>query len=314
MEQIVNKLNLSKEEWLHYRRSGIGGSDAGAIAGLNPYKSPISVYLDKTGQIEPVEQTDAMYWGTVLEKVVADEFTIRTNMKVRKNNTILRSEEHPFMIANIDRVVVGAAEGLECKTTNAFNNDLWKNGSIPDVYMAQVQHYMAVTGFEAWWIAVLIGGNDFRYKRVERDDDFIAMLIQLEEDFWINHVQAGVMPDVDGTSASSEIIKQMFPDAIRDTQVMLPDYAEGTVMDYLASAAREKEYADRKDACANVLKMLIGDKETGLTESFAINWKSVSSSRFDSKAFQKAQPELYRQYSKESPSRRFTIKTIEEVK
>ena len=310
MEQVVDRRKISYQEWLNYRRSGIGGSDAGAIAGLNPYKSSISVYLDKTGQIEPVEQTDAMYWGTVLEKVVADEFTTRTNLKVRKNNTILRSEEYPFMIANIDRVVAGVQEGLECKTTNVFNKDLWKNGSIPDVYMAQVQHYMAVTGFQAWWIAVLIGGNDFRYKRVERDDEFINLLIQLEQNFWLNHVEPQVMPEVDGSTASNEIINKMFPETTKNSIVKLPDDAKTLIESFLENSALEEKYSNLKDECGNKIKLLMEQNEQGIIGNYVVNWKQVKSKKFDTKSFEKENPELHHKYCKESSYRRFTVKSI----
>lgn len=310
MEQVVDRRKISYQEWLNYRRSGIGGSDAGAIAGLNPYKSSMSVYLDKTGQIEPVEQTDAMYWGTVLEKVVADEFTTRTNLKVRKNNTILRSEEYPFMIANIDRVVAGVQEGLECKTTNVFNKDLWKNGSIPDVYMAQVQHYMAVTGYQAWWVAVLIGGNDFRYKRVERDDEFINLLVQLEQNFWCNHVEPQIMPEVDGSSASNEIINKMFPETTKNSIIKLPDDAKTLIESFLENSALADKYSTLKDECGNKIKLLMEQNEQGIIGNYVVNWKQVKSKKFDTKSFEKENPELHHNYCKESAYRRFTVKSI----
>ena len=310
MEQVVDRRKISYQEWLNYRRSGIGGSDAGAIAGLNPYKSSISVYLDKTGQIEPVEQTDAMYWGTVLEKVVADEFTTRTNLIVRKNNTILRSEEYPFMIANIDRVVAGVQEGLECKTTNVFNKDLWKNGSIPDVYMAQVQHYMAVTGYQAWWVAVLIGGNDFRYKRVERDDEFINLLVQLEQNFWCNHVEPQIMPEVDGSSASNEIINKMFPETTKNSIIKLPDDAKTLIESFLENSALADKYSTLKDECGNKIKLLMEQNEQGIIGNYVVNWKQVKSKKFDTKSFEKENPELHHNYCKESAYRRFTVKSI----
>src|SRR5690606_30783967 len=127
------------------------------------------------------------------------EFSLRTGLKVRRRNAILQHQQYEWMIANIDREVVGVREGLECKTTSAFNAGEWKNDEIPAPYIVQCQHYMAVTGYSAWWIAVLIGGNKFVYKRIERDDELIEQLIELEKDFWENHVMKNVPPEMDGS-------------------------------------------------------------------------------------------------------------------
>ncbi|WP_186441720.1 YqaJ viral recombinase family protein, partial [Desulfamplus magnetovallimortis] len=177
MKQVVDIRTISYEEWLQYRRSGIGGSDAGAIAGVNPYSSIASVYFDKVGEInsspDMQEASEAIYWGKRLEDIIADEFAKRTGLQIEKSHYILRSEENPFMLANLDRIITGKEEGLECKTTSSFKKCDWDEECIPEMYMAQVQHYMAVTGFEGWWVAVLIGGNHFRYQYIERDDEYI---------------------------------------------------------------------------------------------------------------------------------------------
>src|SRR5690554_2691682 len=165
----ANTLDMTREQWLEERRKGIGGSDAAAIAGLSRYRSPIQVYMDKLGLIEPPEENEAMYWGRKLEDIVAEEFSIRTGLKVRRRNAILQHPEYPFMLANVDRLIVGKNEGLECKTTSAYRADEWKDDGIPWEYAIQCYHYMAVTGYKAWWIAALIGGNQFIYKRIERD-------------------------------------------------------------------------------------------------------------------------------------------------
>ena len=308
MEVAANTLDMTREDWLELRRGGIGGSDAGTIAGLNPWRSPMELYLDKTGEIPPQPENEAMYWGTVLEDVVANEFTRRTSLKVRRRNAILRSVEHPFMLANVDRLIVGIDEGLECKTANAFTKDKWDKGGMPEMYEAQIQHYMAVTGYKAWWIAVLIGGNDFRYQRVERDDEFIKILIDLEKDFWENHILAGVMPDVDGSPASCELIKQMFPNAEPKTRINLSEEAASDLDSYLQYMEMEKKYKEAKEEYANRLKLAVGDNEVGVIGDNLINWKQVTSNRFDGKAFQKDHPDLFEKYSKASSYRRFTIK------
>lgn len=164
---LANTSEMSHEEWLAARRKGIGGSDAAAIAGLNKWKSPVAVYLEKIGQApEENVSSEAAYWGTVLEDVVAQEFSKRTGLKVRRRNAILQHPEHSFMLANVDRLIVGEKAGLECKTASEYLKEEWKDDEVPAQYLIQCQHYMAVTGYDAWWIAVLIGGNKFIYKKL----------------------------------------------------------------------------------------------------------------------------------------------------
>ena len=170
VKEIVDTSNMSNEEWLNYRRKGIGGSDVGAICGLSKWRSPYAVYLAKLDQLPYEPQTQSAHFGDMLEEIVAQEFTKRTGKKVRKKNKMLRHPEHDFMLANIDRMVVGERAFLECKTTSAYNYKEWEGDNIPETYMLQIQHYMAVLDYEYCYIACLIGGNNFVWKIVERDN------------------------------------------------------------------------------------------------------------------------------------------------
>jgi len=310
MEIASNTLGMNRADWLKARRRGLGGSDAGAIAGLNPWVSPVQVWMDKTGQVEPSCENEFCYWGNVLEDVVAKEFSRRTGLKVRRRNAILKHPEHEWMLANVDRLIVGTDEGLECKTASAYMLDKWKDGRIPESYEAQIQHYMAVTGYSAWWIAVLIGGNTFKYQRVERDDEFIGLLIDLEKDFWETNVIGEQMPDVDGTSACTEAVKKMFPDSDAGSEIHLSDQYEDALKEYARFSELEKRYKEAKDEMANKLKVAIGDHEKGFLDGHVVTWKGVTSNRFDSKQFKADHPELFDQYAKESTYRRFAVKAI----
>lgn len=304
---LVSTANMSHEEWLQWRRRGIGGSDAAAIAGLSPWKSSVAVWLEKTGQVEPPEPGEEAYWGTVLEDVVAREFSLRTGLKVRRRNAILQHQQYEWMIANIDREVVGVREGLECKTTSAFNAGEWKNDEIPAPYIVQCQHYMAVTGYSAWWIAVLIGGNKFVYKRIERDDELIEQLIELEKDFWENHVMKNVPPEMDGSAASTELVKKMYPEA-KLPEIDLPSEAK-TLIEALEQVNSEiKELETRKNEYENRLKAMLGEHEAGRVGDRLVTWKNITSNRFDSKRFEKEHPELYKQYLKQTTYRKFAVK------
>ena len=158
--------DMGREEWLELRKTGIGGSDAGAVCGLNPYSSPMKVYRDKTGGVAEELDNESVRQGHDLEEYVARRFTEATGLKVRRSNYMYRSTENPFMIADVDRLVVGEDAGLECKTASACNADKWKDGDIPLHYVMQCCHYMAVTGKRIWYIAAVILGRDFVCRRL----------------------------------------------------------------------------------------------------------------------------------------------------
>ena len=160
MKRLISTLNLSKEDWLRYRKCGITGTDAGAILGVNPYRSAFQVYCDKNSETIENIDNEAMRQGRDLEDYVAQRFTEATGLKVRRANAIYQSEKHPLLLADFDRLIVGQKAGLECKTVSPFLRTS-ADGKIPAHYMAQVNHYLAVSGFDCWYIAALIFGKDW---------------------------------------------------------------------------------------------------------------------------------------------------------
>ncbi|WP_261309854.1 YqaJ viral recombinase family protein [Burkholderia stabilis] len=181
--KLVKTADLSRDGWLAVRRTGIGGSDAAAAVGLNPYMSALELWLDKTGRAEgmprpdPADTTSPTYWGTLLEPIVAAAYTAATGNRVRKVNAVLRHSSIPWMLANIDREIVGVRDVqiLECKTAGEYGARLWRDGP-PEYVLLQVQHQLAVTGKTAAHVAVLICGQALEVHRIERDDALIGRL------------------------------------------------------------------------------------------------------------------------------------------
>lgn len=306
---LVQTVDMSREEWLEARRQGIGGSDVSAIAGLNKWKSPVAVYLDKVGQ-SPLEDTagEAAYWGNVMEDIVAQEFSMRTGLKVRRRNAILKHPEHEFMFANVDRLIIGKKEGLECKTASEYLKGDWEDEEIPAAYLLQIQHYMAVTGYKAWHIAVLIGGNKFIHKRIERDEELISYLIQIEKDFWENHVLKEIPPAFDGSDASVDLLKALYPKSEPDSEINLPSEAE-TLIDALDQLKDDlKELQIKEKEYKNKIKDFMGTTEKAFAGTRKVTWKSASVTRIDSKRLKAEHPELYKQYSNTTSERKFLIK------
>ena len=305
---LAKTLEMPRDEWLEFRRQGIGGSDAAAIIGMNPWKTAMDIWLEKTGEFTEEDKPDneRMYWGRVLEDIVAREFMTRTGLKVRRRNAMLKHKEYPFMIANIDRLVVGAREGLECKTTGQYSAEDWAMG-IPDYYMPQVQHYMAVTGYKAWHVAILIGGQEFRHYFTTRDNNFIRELIEAETEFW-RLVENRTPPPLDGSKASSDLVKRLYPEAEKGKEVELPFEAFALIQQYDQAAAEEKNVQLIKDEAANKLKDMLGTAEKGSIHGRQVVWQSIASKRLNTKALQKECPDVYERYVQESTYRRFSLK------
>ena len=306
MKKLVSTLNLDKREWLKYRKSGIGGSDAGAVCGLNPYRTAMQVYQDKVS--EEIEEVDneAMRQGREFEDYVAKRFMEATGKKVRRANAMFYNEEYPFMLADVDRMVVGENAGLECKTASPYMADKWKDGNIPLSYQIQCYHYMAVCNADAWYLAVVIYGREFKYYKIERDEAVIADLIQIEKAFWENHVMKQQIPDPDGSKLADSVIAEYYKNSIADT---IP------LTGFNKKLERRQELSEligrmdmEKKKIEQELKLYLGENERAENEQFMVSWKSVQSNRLDEKRLKEEEPEIYEKYKKSVSSRRFTVK------
>lgn len=306
MKKLVSTLNLDKKEWLKYRKSGIGGSDAGAVCGLNPYRTAMQVYQDKVS--EEIEEMDneAMRQGREFEDYVAKRFMEATGKKVRRANAMFYNEEYPFMLADVDRMVVGENAGLECKTASPYMADKWKDGNIPLSYQIQCYHYMAVCNADAWYLAVVIYGREFKYYKIERDEAVIADLIQIEKAFWENHVMKQQIPDPDGSKLADSVIAEYYKNSIADT-IPLTGFNEKLerrqeLSELIGRMDMEKKKIEQE------LKLYLGKNERAENEQFMVSWKSVQSNRLDEKRLKEEEPEIYEKYKKSVSSRRFTVK------
>ena len=307
---LVSTEGLPYADWLEYRKQGIGGSDASVVCGISRYKSPVGLWLEKTGQLLPQEAGEAAYWGQQLEAFVRTEFTKRTGIEVSTVNQILQSEEYPFMLANLDGLCEVPGFGtciFEAKTASAYKAGEWED-AIPDEYTLQLAHYMAVTGCKGAYIAVLIGGNTFRWKFVQRDEELISMLIELESVFW-NHAQDGTPPPLDGSDASAKFLSERFPTSTPQSHITLPDSAADLLAQYDEACEQLEAITEWKQKAENLLKDMLGDNEVGTAGDRVITWRSVVQERLDSKTLKAEHPALCKKYTNKTSYRRFTIKT-----
>lgn len=306
---LVSTADLSYEDWLECRKQGIGGSDASVVCGLNRYKSPVELWMEKTNQLPYQEAGEVAYWGTQLEAIVRSEFTKRTDIEVEIVKQLLQSADNPFMLANVDGICEHPDFGtciFEAKTATAYKTGEWED-AIPDEYQLQIQHYVAVTGCKAAYIAVLIGGNTFRWKLVERDDELISMLIPFEAVFW-QHVRNMTPPPLDGSEASKQFLSERFPNSVPQSQIALPPSAAELLAQYDEACEQLDLATERKQKAENLLKQMLGENEVGTVGDKIVTWKSISQERLDSKTLKAEHPTLYQKYTNKISYRRFSVK------
>ena len=271
-KKIVNVSTISREEWLAWRRTGIGGSDAAAVIGLNPFRSRIEVYADKMGMMPEKEDTESMRLGRDLEDYVAQRFCEATGKKVRRNNFMWCHDEHRCMIADVDREVIGENAGLECKTTQAWGGKVIMKGEIPLTYYVQCMHYMAVMGYDRVYLAVLIFGKGFFHFTIERDEDEIAALVSAEASFWRDHVEAGISPDPDGSQSAEQAVDAIWGNRAQEDELLMFDFSDD-MRELCDLAAAEKEIKRRKDAIKQRLQAALGEHMVGSSDRYVLTWR-----------------------------------------
>ena len=175
--------------------------------------------------------------------------------------------------------------------------------------MLQIQHYMAVMGYKGTYIAVLIGGNTFKWKFIERDDEMIAMLIGLEADFW-EHIKSNTPPALDGSDASTKFLADRFPESVSGTQIVLPESADTIIKEYDAACEQLSEITERKQKAENLLKDMLGNNEIGTSGNRIISWKSISQERLDTKDLKANYPDLFKEYANRISFRKFSVKAV----
>lgn len=305
MAEITKVKTANHEEWLKLRSQYIGGSDAAAVVGLNAYVSPYSLWAEKTGRLSGFAGNLATEVGTFLEEFVAQKFAQETGKKVRKHNQSFLNSQYPFAIANIDREVVGEDAGLEIKTTDSMNMKKFKGGEFPANYYCQCMHYMAVTGKQRWYLAVLIGNKEFKWFTIERDEDEINALMTAEADFW-ELVKMDIPPAVDGTRATSEALKNIYADS--DDSICDLTTFRAKLRQYMALKKQIRELEELADEVANRVKEFMGESGGGVCDGFNVSWKSQTRRTFDSKKFAKENPDVdLSEYYKETNARTFRV-------
>lgn len=315
MRTLINTTGMSREEWLKWRKSGIGGSEVAALVGLHPYLSPFAIYMDKVGELEPREDTEAMRLGRDLEGYVADRFSEKIGIKVRRKPCILMDDDCDFMIADIDRWNRKERVGLECKTMSPTSKAArgLEDNNVPPQYYIQCQWYMMITGFPVWHLAILLLGRGFYTFTIDRNDEDIAALRQAATDFWNGFVVPRKMPPPDGTPSAQSAISGLTKSVDNESQVRLSEPVDR--LRELESINSEIEnLKQRADAIKQQFILSLGEAGSGWNDGYEVYARSQTRRTFDMKRFKAENPQINLDgYYKESVSRPFKYRIFDEA-
>lgn len=315
--KLVKTTELDRDQWLSVRKGGIGSSDAAAAVGLNPYKSPLELWLEKTGRDQhlskpdPQDASTPLYWGTLLEPIVAAHYTRRTGHRVRRLNAVLQHPQHPWMLANIDREVVGAPDVqiLECKTAGLNGAKLWKEG-VPEYVQLQVMHQLAVTGKQCADVAVLICGQELNIHRIARDEALIAQLIELEQRFW-HGVTTDTPPSADGSESAAAALKALWPQDSGQVLDLRGDLEMTTAFSDLLALREVLSTTEAQEAQVRQrIQQRMGEASVLRLDAGEVRWKrSKDGTAVDVDRLTMQAPDVAARFRVARPgSRRFTLK------
>lgn len=304
----------SHEEWLAERRKSIGGSDAGTVCGYNKYSTPYALWGEKTGLFEPedISEKESVRLGNDLEDYIAHRFMEKSGLKVKRCNYLLRNEDFPFAHADIDREVIGEPAGLECKSSSNYEIFHYcESNEIPPHFYCQMLHYMMVTGWKKWYLAVLCFGRGFYTFEVNRTPEIekeIEALANIERGFWAE-VQTRTPPDIDGSEPTNEAVNKIFGHS-QGYEVDL-SVVEIHLRQYDSLNKQIKQLEKLRDEEANRIKVYMSSAEKGYCGAFNVSWKEQERKTFDKKYFEEHYGKIPEDCFKTSTSRPFKINVKE---
>lgn len=318
----ISTNGMSREDWLSERRKSLGGSDMGAVLGLNRYRSPFTVWAEKTGRMPEAEDNEAMRIGRDLEGYVASRFEEKSGKRVQALNALLRNDDCPHLHANIDRRVRGEKAGLECKTASALSMKNYAGGEFPESYYAQCVAYLAVTGWERWYLAALVLGRGFYvYQITTKEEDECpdwcesSIYVSPEEldalrraaaDFWESYVEPDIAPPMDGAESTTDALETIYSESGGEVELF---GREALLSEYRALGERAKAITREAEAIKQQIMRDMGEAEKGWCRGYTVSWAAQSRSTFDVKAYQKDHPgEDLSGYYKTTKFRKFSVK------
>lgn len=297
--RLLLRADAPRGEWLQHRRSGLGSSDASGVLGVTRWTSPYEVWADKLGLIPETPDNDNMELGRLLEPLIADRWSAKTGIRVRKVG-LMQNRDRPWQLASVDRAA--ACGGLvEIKTLSHRVAEEWEDGQTPDHAEAQSQHQMAVTGRSHVHVVGLQDGRTWLERLVMRDDVLGADMTTIESTFWHDYVLARVEPPIDGSDPTTDALNNRWA-AMAETEKPLPDEVVALLEARAVLAAQVAELESQKSECENRVRQMMGDATVGVLPGLdapKVTWRRNGT--FKAKQFAQDHPDVVAELTRPAP-------------
>lgn len=315
VESVADVVSYNDDtEWKEIRNKGIGGSDIGGILGQSKWNAPIDVYLDKTGQKEDSVDNNYSYYGKLFENPIRKDFASKhPEYSVYTVPFTFISKEYDYFVANVDGLIFDKEKEewgiLEIKTSSEWNLKEWSGETIPQSYFLQVQWYLMITGLKFAKIYAIIGGNKpFELTIVRATEEELGYMRDQAIYFWENHVKALAPPLPDGSESYMDYLKKQTDDLEKES-IELDDEIDSKanrikVLEETLKSIKEEQEKLKQEIFA---VMIQENTYKGKTENHKYTIVTTNRTTLDSKALEKAHPELVKKFQKTIQSKYIRI-------
>jgi putative phage-type endonuclease len=296
--RLILPTGASYEEWKAVRRGGLGGSDMGAILGVDPDRGPLKVWYEKGGYEEP--ETERMRWGKRLEQAIAEGFEEDTGVATLVPSGTFQSIEHPWAVANPDRwglrdgVIVGP---VELKNKTEYLADRWEDvDEAPHQPAVQAHHYRGVCGHKGSWVVALVGGNRLRVFWQEANPELTAEMFRLGGEWWERHIVEGARPKADGLKRTTDFLAALYdvkPEQVAEVEVT---EARALRLKYASLKDQTKALEEQLTEVTNLMRDSAGEAEV-VKSGKGVAWSWKANGAFKKREFREAEPEMAAKYT-----------------
>jgi putative phage-type endonuclease len=294
----------TRAQWLEARRLGLGGSDSPAVLGLDPWRSPLDIWRSKVQPQPPSDDEKFLFkLGHLLEPVIAGLYSEQTSREVIiPEPEIIQHLKFPEIIGSPDRLAPADGRVIELKSEHQFADKFGDPGSdqVPDHYILQAAHYMAVADLDRCDIAVLHGGFKFAIYQLRRDLEMERSMLEQLREWWHAYVVKKVEPPLDASESWGNYLATKYP-FNRGPMVKVDENSNPDLMRHVFNVLNyseiKKTTEKRIEEAKNVIKAFLAENDGLVGPWGKVTWRLCKDSTATVINFEKLLAHLAKAYS-----------------